>query len=286
MESNQTMNTKRETVKQKLLELKQESFKVNSETNIRDVCFDMLSFIGDVDPVLRDEYIYEAFYNWLIIYDVIDHVTLKELCFKISDEEHLFLNISSFSTDDVFMRSFSVLILSVMLNYQSKHSFLDKEEFNVLKNKILRYVSYEKDVRGYVEDKGWAHSMAHGADALKEIVLCNQSTLNDHKEILKILEVMLCNKKIVYTYKEDERMANVLLAIINRNLVSTHIIKDWLSALVQRVNFSTDQITYAKSLNIRNFLYSFYFKNRNINLFDDSFVFTFHLIDHNKQTIL
>jgi|SRR5690554_5069868 len=276
------MTNKRENLKQKLYELKKDDFKVSNKTNIRDLCFKMLAFVGDTDPVLRDEYIYEAFYYWLIIYDVIDHVTLKELCLKLSDEEHLFLNITSFSTDDVFMRSFSVLILSIMFNYQSKCSFLDEKEFDVLKNKVLRYVSNEKDVRGFIDNKGWAHSMAHGADALKEIVLCSQSTLNDHMDALNVLVVMLCNKKNVYTHKEDERMANVLVTIINRSLVSTHIIKDWLSDLVKRVDFSKDQLTYAISLNIRNFLYSFYFKNKNINLFDDSMVSLINIIDHEK----
>ena len=33
-------------------------------------------------------------------------------------------------------------------------------------NKVIHYMMEEKDTRGFIEGKGWAHAVAHGVDAL------------------------------------------------------------------------------------------------------------------------
>ena len=86
-------------------------------------------------------------------------------------DKYLFLGIGESGTDTVFTRAFSSLYIGLALCKHDEDPYLSGEEVQKVKQTLLSYVQQEKDFRGYVDGKGWAHSIAHVSDALNDLVI-------------------------------------------------------------------------------------------------------------------
>ncbi len=173
----------------------------------------------------------------------------------------MFKGIGEQETDTVFQRSFSVLLLPVLLITHREDAYLTREEVIETKNKLIEFIKLEKDRRGYVGSKGWAHSIAHAADALDDVALCEEISKKELIELLEIIKFAICVSDIGYAYGEEERIIAPVIAILNRNLVSTKEIKDWIKSFVEIVITTTpvpNKIVIRS--NVKSFLQSLHFR--------------------------
>ncbi|MCL2376561.1 MAG: DUF2785 domain-containing protein [Defluviitaleaceae bacterium] len=222
---------------------------------------DMLRFVGTVDSGLR-EGIYAAF-DTLNDNEAFSHDQLRHILNTAIDEQHLFLGIGESDTDDVFTRAFSSLLVCVALCTYEDDPYLTDEELTSVKETILRYMSQEKDYRGYVKDKGWAHAIAHGADMLLNIVYCV-----GREGIFEALDAIVdavSNKYIVYGASEDERLADAVISAIytsvcDRQIITADEICSWLEKVGSMVERTTMPDDYNINLNRKNFMKSLYVK--------------------------
>lgn len=83
----------------------------------------------------------------------------------------------------------------------------------------------ERDYRGYDEDKGWAHAIAHGADALDDLAQCSELDQADLFTILDLVYDKITITERVYSDGEDERFRQ------------KNNIKNFLKSLYFRVKF-------------------------------------------------
>lgn len=86
-----------------------------------------------------------------------------EICL---DQQHLFYQLGEAKSDSVFTRSFSSLVIAAILGKDKDMKLLPEDVFLRVFISSHTYLRQENDTRGYVEGKGWAHSIAHGADLL------------------------------------------------------------------------------------------------------------------------
>ncbi len=254
------MLQEREQLKIDLKIKKARGFVIDENDDLAEYVSLMLKHIGDVDPELRDELIYEAFYYWIREYHYLNVDELRKILLILINEEHLFYKIGACNDDSVFTRSFSSLVLSLIIFYQKEEPFLDKETFGVLKNALIRYYKSERDFRGLIEKKGWAHSIAHGADALRELVQCQVCDESVIIEVLDAIEHVLFNGTCSLCYKEDERIANIVHTVYANKLISNEKLMAWLYRLGKKCDFKTSQSSYISSINVRNLIRSIYFK--------------------------
>jgi hypothetical protein len=177
----------------------------------------MLYHIGSTDPELRDHLIYPSFIN-LIINSYYSRPELNRIIKACLDEKHLFYRINEADEDAVFTRAFSSLIIAVLLHINRQNSFLAEEEVDEIAVKLIDYVRKEEDVRGYVEEKGWAHSIAHIADALDELV--RQPELSDTRleEIANTIIEKMYFEKGYFLFEEDERMVTTMISLLQRGI--------------------------------------------------------------------
>ena len=98
--------------------------------------------------------------------------TLRRILVTVLDDEHLFLHLGARTSDSVFTRSFSVLLVALALHHHQNQPFLSAEDLRRVKADLCRYIEKENDLRGYVVGKGWAHAPAHAADALGALAKC------------------------------------------------------------------------------------------------------------------
>lgn len=266
------MNGTRDQLWIDLKRIEEDKYQLKEGEVLWDYITLMLQYIGDPHPDLRDELIYPTFYEWIMVRQVFDQDELRRMLSILLDEHHLFYHIGSEGDSSVFTRTFSILVVTLIVQRHIQISFLSETEFDILKNSILRYYQEEKDLRGFLDESGWAHGAAHGADALEELVKCKESDKGTQQEILASVRAMLYNGHHMFSDEEDERIASILDTIIfNQFLPHTSVVK-WISQLEECCSWPRSRSQYITRVNTKNFLRSLYFRlihnNRGIEYID------------------
>ena len=216
----------------------------------------LLPNLGSTDEELRDELSYMILASGIIDKHKLTQQQSQELLFNVLDQDHLFYHIGEAGTDTVFMRSFSTLIVAALLYTDNGDSLLPSDVVHRAKDALLRYARAEKDWRGYVDGKGWAHAMAHLADALDECAQHASMSADDRQDILKTLSWLVKLPDPLY-YEEDMRLANVAYRIIVAKQVNENFLDEWLaSCYVER---GSDVASWMSASNSKNFLRSLFF---------------------------
>lgn len=243
-----------------LQRIEREQYQLREGEQLQDFMSLMLQYIGDPDPELRDELIYPTFCEWIHEGERFTETELRNLLAVLTDEQHLFNHIGSEGDQSVFTRTFSVLPIALIVQRHRKQPFLDIAEFQHLKHSLLRYYKEEKDLRGYLSEGGWAHSAAHGADALVELVQCPESDATVQHEVLAAVQRMLYNGIHIFNEEEDERIASIVDTMIDKDLLQQQEIADWIRGLTQCVDCPRSRGQSIARVNSKNFLRCLYFR--------------------------
>ncbi len=122
----------------------------------------------------------------------------------------------------------------------------------------------EIDVRGYIEGKSWAHSAAHGADALGEFAQCSIIGYEGLKDILKALHKKVKVNNYGYINNEDERMVSTFKEVLERDIIPLSEVEEWIKSFanINKENMVLPDDLYIEH-NITMFLKSMYFRLSN-----------------------
>ncbi len=265
------MHDKRDSLILYLQKIKENNYKIKDYDNINEYLDLMLYYIGDKDPVLRDKLIYTTFYNWIVKIKYFEYDELLNILHIVLDKEHLFYNIGNKEDESVFVRSFSSLIVCLILNRHREDNFLDEKTLFYVKNSLITYYNEEKDLRGYVEGYGWAHSIAHGADGLYEITLLKECNEEMSIDILDSIKRKLLNGYYIFCHEEDERMICAVDTIFKRELISRERFEMWLIYLTKCLDEFSEYDGYVSKVNVKSFMRNLYFKSR-LSQYDDEMV--------------
>ncbi|MFS0688782.1 DUF2785 domain-containing protein [Sporosarcina sp. 179-K 8C2 HS] len=224
----------------------------------------MLENIGSIDLELRDTLIYNSFGKLIIE----DYLTIKQMNYILDVcLRNLFLNIDQHEDDSVFSRSFSALVIALILKKDKEKRFLSDDTLKQLFEKSIEYLNLEEDIRGYVVGKGWAHSIAHGADLLTVAISHPNFTITFSSECLETIKLCLfkiSTKEVPYVDEEEERLVFVVEALQEKG-ISDNEIEDWLSTISDELNELYEKEGYSlnffwKKSNVINFLRAYYFR--------------------------
>ena len=246
-------------LKEKLIKIKDDNYLLDDSVNVLEISLNMMQHIGSIDYELRDDLIYSTFRVWTIngVFTTEQMCQLLKICL---DEEHLFYRIGERDTDSVFTRSFSALIIPLAMYLDNNFKFLFKQEIIEIKEKLIKYMELENDYRGYVKCKGWAHSIAHVADALEDVVKSDYISRDELLEILDAIKTKICINDYVYINNEDERMVMAVMSAFNRKLLQDDEIIKWIKSFVSIKKIGKYPEELYLISNIKTFLRSLYFK--------------------------
>jgi hypothetical protein len=247
-----------------LQRIEKEHYQLREGEQLQDFLTLMLQFIGDPQPELRDDLICTTFYEWIREEGRLTETELQSLLAILTDDQHLFYYIGSEGDPSVFTRAFSILPIALIAERHRKQPFLDQAEFQHLKHSVLRYYKEEKDLRGYLPEGGWAHSAAHGADALDELVQCPESDAALQHEVLAAIQGKLHNGMQIFSEEEDERMATIVDTMIDKSLLPQQEIADWIRGLTHCADLPQSRGPRIARVNSKNFLRSLYFRRGKI----------------------
>jgi hypothetical protein len=248
-------------LKEKLQTLAGNEFRLSEQDDLSEIVPAMLNYIGSTDPELRDELIYSAFATWILRYHALNPEQLRNLLPIILDERHMLYKLGEQDSDSVFTRSFSILVLPLLLISHRSRPLFSTPEIHRIKGQLLYYLENEKDRRGFVREKGWAHAIAHAADALDDLAQCAEMTTPDLAEIMEVIRNVVCDESVCYAHLEEERLVTAVLAVLSRDLLPEMEIHPWIEGFSERVSAvkSAPERHILRS-NIKNFLQSLYFR--------------------------
>lgn len=228
----------------------------------------LLDNLGTLDAELRDELLYMILAHAFMDDENAQRFStaqVEEVLLTSVDGQHLFYGIGEVDTDSVFMRSFSILIVAAILYADRQKLRLSEQVARQVQEAILRYTHEERDWRGYIKGKGWAHAAAHLADALDEIAQFRYTTPIEREVILEAL-AYLAKLPVPLGYEEDERLAFAAYGMIARQQVAEQFVKNWLHAFIvvreETVPGGTeaDVASWVSAANTKNFLRSLSFR--------------------------
>lgn len=239
-------------------------YRVPSGFDVSVLVRDLVSYLSSPDPVFRDDIAYTTLAHWIVHNPQVPPDVLRQMQARLLGG--LMHNIGETGTDSVFQRSFSMLIIGLIVCHDNEDPFLTAEEVKMLLFATLEYLAAERDPRGYVPEKGWAHALAHTADALKFLARNPNLDALAHLQILQGVQNKLTTPTDhIYVHDEDERLGLMTLEIIARDLLPVEDLIDWVQQLVmwKRDNpkdLQFDPIVFGTHQNIKHFLRSLYFQ--------------------------
>ncbi|MBV9697083.1 MAG: DUF2785 domain-containing protein [Gammaproteobacteria bacterium] len=195
-------------------QLKQHDFQVPAGEAILPLALEATRLLASTDPELRDGVGYELFVSWVYRQQRLSTDELNQLRAVLVRNARQ--GLGQPESDALFRRSFSLLTLSILAAEDLRKSFLDDVAFHELVGLAVTSLQEERDLRGYVEGKGWGHATAHCADLVKFLARNTRFTREDERQLVEAIAGRLQSAGHVFVWGEDARLALALNAIARR----------------------------------------------------------------------
>ena len=210
---------------------------VPSDRPLDDLTAELTRMLGSTDPALRDGTAYPTLVTW------VERGVYDDLLSGLGDgmAAGLRVGIGESGTDSVFRRSFSVLILAECIERDNGRPLLAGGKILEWGDRLTTWLLRERDLRGFVPGKGWAHAVAHGADVLGALAA---SEAMGRLELTVLLDVVAdrlaarTDDRLVHG--EDDRLAAATMAVLRRNVLGPEVVEPWLVRVAESAVHSYD----------------------------------------------
>jgi Protein of unknown function (DUF2785) len=201
---------------------------VPTDRPLADLTAELTTLLGSTDPVERDEIAYPILAAWIGsgVYD--------DLLAGLGDgmTAGLVQGLGESLTPSVFRRSFSALVLAECIERDNAESLLPAGKLLEWGDRVTGWLVRERDLRGFVPGEGWAHAVAHGADAVGVLARSPHFRLNELTVLLDVLaDRVLEPTPMLFASGEPDRLASATMAVLRRRLVPLRIIEPWLARI-------------------------------------------------------
>ncbi|MDB9517254.1 DUF2785 domain-containing protein [Roseofilum reptotaenium CS-1145] len=210
-------------------------FAIPDRHQVAELTPKLMANLGEVTWELRDRS-YMTLSAWIWGWHDCTYYSDAELL-ELAEQakRNIKIGLGEAESDRVFLRTYSILLLNDLTDFDRQHPYLDEPEIRDRMALYLEYLQQEQDLRGYVCDqKGWAHGIAHVADSL--VVLGRNPYLNE-SDLIQLLDGISSKLRhlmaSVYLHSEEERLARAAVSICQRNQLTIAQINDWLRRSIE-----------------------------------------------------
>jgi len=207
------------------------------ERPLNELTAELVTMLGSVNPVERDQTAYPVLASWLAegVYDDL------LISFGDSVAQGLVVGLGEVDGDGVFRRSFSALALAECIARDNAVHILPVDAVVNWAERAVSWFTREQDLRGWVADKGWAHAVAHGADLIA-VLAASRHLQQLHLGVLLdvIAERVVASTPTVLVDGEDDRLATAALTVVHRNLVDADQLDLWVDRMGQAMEPPSD----------------------------------------------
>jgi len=201
-----------------------DGLRLPTQRSIGDLTVELTEMLGNPDPRVRDGLAFPALATW------IDKGVYDDLLTGLGDGMAVGLaqGLGESGTDSVFIRSFSALVLAECIDRDTRAHLVPSTKILHWGDRIASWLLTERDERGFIPGKGWAHAIAHGADAIAAL---GRSPSLVAAELAVMLDVIL-ERLVIPTQEfwvagEPDRLAQAAMAILRRDMLELDVLEAW-----------------------------------------------------------
>jgi hypothetical protein len=201
---------------------------VPTDRSLGDLTAELTRMLGDTDPQTRDGTAYPTLTTW------IDRGVYDDLLPGLGDgmAAGLGVGLGERDTDTIFRRSFSALVLDACIARDNQRPLVPGGKVLEWGDRIATWMLRERDLRGFVPGKGWAHAIAHGADALGTLAASPHVATPELTVILDVIaDRVLLPVDRLFTNGEPDRLALATIQVLRRNAVPLAVLEPWIARL-------------------------------------------------------
>ncbi|NUR06643.1 MAG: DUF2785 domain-containing protein [Nocardioidaceae bacterium] len=228
--------------------------KVPDDKPLADLTAELTTMLGDTDPRRRDEIAYPTLATWVSegVYD--------ELLAGLGDgmTTGLTVGLGEDGTDTVFRRSFSALVLAECVERAATVDAVPDERVLRWGDRIAGWLVRERDLRGFVPTKGWAHAVAHGADAIGTLAMHRAMGRLELTVLLDVIGDRLLEPTTYrFLHGEDDRLAIATMRILRRDVLPLDVLEPWVARLASSAGTfggAADRDPYVGAGNVQAYL--------------------------------
>lgn len=205
-----------------------EGHRVPEDHDLAELTAELTTMLGAVNPDQRDGIAYPTLAAWVTagVYD--------DLLQGLGDgmASGLAVGLCLEADDTVFRRAFSVLVLAECIGRDTLAHLVPTDTVLRWGDQIASWYVRERDLRAFVPGKGWAHAIAHGADALGALA---DSDAVGRLELTVVLDVLAdrllhpSDHRLVHG--EADRLAAATMRVLRRDLVGLEVLEPWIARL-------------------------------------------------------
>lgn len=219
---------------EQLQRIADENYAVPAGTDPEAMIPELVELLGAPDQIARERSL-EILGSWGSAGHFSDE-TLRDLGTQMVDG--LSYKLGEVERDSVFRRSYSALVLCTPVGVdqyfdaglvEGRARFLCSEQVQEWCARALDALRGEADLRGYVDGKGWAHSVAHMSDALCQFARSPHSRASELEQILvAIADRLTCPSDSVFVQDEGGRLMRAVYHVLLREELPLNKLTDWI----------------------------------------------------------
>ena len=209
-------------------------FEVPSDRPLDELTAELTAMLGSTRPEVRDGTAFPALATWIAngVYD--------DLLAGLGDGmvAGLSVGLGEDGTDSVFRRSFSALILGACIERDNERHLLPGAKILEWGDRAATWFLTERDTRGYVLEKGWAHTVAHGADTLGALAESPHLAGPEHTVLLDVVAERLLDQPAdaPLASGEPDRLAAAVMQVLRRNTLGVDALEPWVHRIGAAAN--------------------------------------------------
>ncbi len=198
-------------------------FEVPEDRPLDDLTAELTVMLGSPSPEVRDGTALPALATW------IERGVYDDLLAGLGDgmAAGLLVGLGETGTDTVFRRSFSALGLVECIARNNAIDVLPEAKVLEWGDRLATWLLRERDVRGWVEQKGWAHAVAHGSDAIAVLARSRHLGRAELTVLLDVVADRLDPALPVLGSGEPDRLAGAVMQVLRRDLVDLAVLDPW-----------------------------------------------------------
>ncbi len=233
--------------------LKAGRWTVDDAAKRQKLAIDMLDCLQSPDPVLRDEIGFEGLQHWMRS-DRLDTSTVQAIRATLT---------ARLAAPDPsgFAQPFAALVLAEVARVDRLKPYLTPAERSALVAASTAYLTGVRDYRGFDQQAGWRHGVAHAADLMLQLSLNGALGKTEHEAMLAAIASQVnAHGGHFYQYGEGERLMAPVFYLARRDTVTTADWDAWFTRLLAPYsgNAPTTQLTLAQRHNLKAFLLPLY----------------------------
>jgi Protein of unknown function (DUF2785) len=196
-------------------------FAIPANGALPELADELLNALCSPDPVLRDEQAGPILTAWIVAGHLDDQLT------GLGDRV-----IGLLAHPQIQARTFAALILAALVHRDTTAAVLDTPTVLRWRDDFSHWWLAETDLRGWDDERGWLHAVAHGADVVGELGL---SPRLDGDALAGLLDLvcarLLAPTSQIFAHQEDDRIALAMATVLTRPELPVAAATGWLGAV-------------------------------------------------------